>query len=500
VRQDSPAEHRAVFPERGKLKDDGVAHACAARRVVAVSPVARSYDGPMPPGLRELAERTPPQRERYVDLLRALAILVVVLGHWMVIVVTGGEGGMDGFSALEVLPWGRPITWLVQVMPVFFMVGGFANAASLTSRTRRGGDAGDWLLDRSARLVPPTTALLVTLAAAALVARLAGIDPATVGQAVGLASILLWFLLVYLVVVFLTPLMHRLHRWAGLAVPLVLAGLLVAGDVTRLMSGASMPQLGNYLFAWLAVHQIGFAWQDGTLPVRSKVAVPLLVGGAAAAVLLTVAGPYPVSMVDVPGTSFRNLSPPTLALLALATAQLGLVLLLRDAGNRWIRRPGPWMAVIAVNSVILTVLLWHMSAFVVVAAAVYASGLFPLPQPSEDTGAWLLWKLPWLAVLFVVLGALVAVFGRIERRGSPRGRSGAATRGWWAPTALGRPRSRATATTVGYAACVLGLLGAAHTGAAEQGPLGLPAAALASFLAGAALLHAARAARDRRAG
>lgn len=84
------------------------------------------------PGLRELAERTPPQRERYVDLLRALAILIVVLGHWMVIVVTGGARRLDGFSALEVLSWGRPITWLVQVMPVFFMVGGFANAASLT--------------------------------------------------------------------------------------------------------------------------------------------------------------------------------------------------------------------------------------------------------------------------------------------------------------------------------------------------------------------------------
>ena len=105
--------------------------------------------------LREYAEHTPPQRERYVDLLRAVAILIVVLGHWMVIVVTSAtRGGVEGFSALEVLPWGRPITWLLQVMPVFFLVGGFANAASFTSHTRRGGGATEWLLDRSARLVP----------------------------------------------------------------------------------------------------------------------------------------------------------------------------------------------------------------------------------------------------------------------------------------------------------------------------------------------------------
>ncbi|MEV6958693.1 acyltransferase family protein [Streptomyces sp. NPDC051207] len=380
----------------------------------------------------------------------------------------------------------------MQVMPVFFMVGGFANAASLTSRTHGRSGVQDWLLDRSARLVRPTTALLVTLAAAALIARLAGVDPAQAGRAVWLASIPLWFLLVYLVVVFLTPLMHHLHRRAGLAVPLLLVGLVAAGDVARLAFDAPTLQLDNYLFAWLAVHQIGFAWQDGTLPVRPEVAVPLLMGGAAVAVLLTVTGPYPVSMVDVPGAPLGNLSPPTLALLALATAQLGLVLLLRDAGNRRMRQLRPWRAVIAVNSVILTVLLWHMSAFVLVAVAVYASGLFPLPQPPGDTAAWLLWKLPWLAVLLVVLGALVAVFGRIERRGVRRGE--VTSRSWWTPTTLSRLRLRATATTVGYVACALGLLGMAHAGPANHGPFGLPTAALASFLAGAALLRAARAA------
>jgi peptidoglycan/LPS O-acetylase OafA/YrhL len=461
--------------------------------MVAIFAGHPSYDGHMP-GLRELAERTPPQRERYVDLLRALAILIVVLGHWMVIVVTGGVRGLDGFSALEVLSWGRPITWLVQVMPVFFMVGGFANAASLTSRTRRGGGVQDWLLDRSARLVGPTTAFLLTLAAAALLARLAGVDPAEVGRAVWLASVPLWFLLVYLVVVFLTPLMHRLHRRASLAVPLVLVGLVAAGDVARLAFDAPTLQLGNYLFAWLAVHQIGFAWQDGTLPVRPRVAAPLLVGGAAVAVLLTVAGPYPVSMVDYAGLRLSNLSPPTLALLALATAHLGLALLLRDAGNRRLQRLGPWLSVITVNSVILTVLLWHMSAFVLVALAVYASGLFPLPQPPGDTGAWLVWKLPWLVMLFTVLGALVAVYGRVERRGL---RSGAvAPRGWWTLRTLDGSRLRATVTTVGYAACVLGLLGVAVAGPSARGPLGLPTAALASFLVGAALLRAARAAAD----
>ncbi|MFC8146815.1 hypothetical protein ACFUKV_34535 [Streptomyces paradoxus] len=62
------------------------------------------------------------------------------------------------------------------------------------------------------------------------------------------------------------------------------------------------------------------------------------------------------------------------------------------------------------NSVILTVLLWHMSAFVLGALTVYACGLFPLPRPAGDTGAW-------LVMLFTVLGALVAAFGRVGRLG-----------------------------------------------------------------------------------
>lgn len=447
--------------------------------------------------LRAYAERTPARRERYVDLLRAVAILVVVLGHWMVVVVTGGARGVDGFSALEVLTWGRPITWLMQVMPVFFIVGGFANAASLTSHLRGGGGVGDWLLDRSARLVRPTTVLLVTLAGGALAARSAGVGPRQVGRAVWLASIPLWFLLVYLVVVFLTPLMHALHERAGLVVPLVLVALVGAGDAARLAFDAPVLQQGNYLFAWLAVHQIGFAWQDGTLQVRPRVAAPLLVGGTAVAVALAVPGPYPVSMVDVPGAALRNLAPPTLALLALATAQLGLVLLLRDAGERMLRRPGPWMTVIAVNSVVLTVLLWHMTALVLTIAAVHACGLLPLPRPPQDTGVWLLWKPVWFVGLFTVLGVLVAVFGRIETRGLRHG--AAAAHRWWTPRALGRPWPRAAATVVGYGACVLGLLAVATAGPADRGPLGMPIWGLAVFLAGAALLRAARAAGSRRA-
>jgi peptidoglycan/LPS O-acetylase OafA/YrhL len=50
--------------------------------------------------LRELAERTPARRVRHVDLLRAVAIVTVIVGHWLVIAIEDKEG-LRRFSALQ---------------------------------------------------------------------------------------------------------------------------------------------------------------------------------------------------------------------------------------------------------------------------------------------------------------------------------------------------------------------------------------------------------------
>ncbi|RQX49066.1 acyltransferase, partial [Micromonospora chalcea] len=209
--------------------------------------------------LRQLAQRTPPGRERYIDLLRALAITMVVLGHWGVTVIGYDNGRPAGHSALADLRWAWPLTWVAQVMPVFFLVGGYANAASLTSRRRRGGSATGWLVDRSARLIRPTTVLLLVLAAGAGIATLRGADAAQVREVIWFATIPLWFLVAYVAVVALTPPMYALHRRFGLAVPVALVVLVALGDLGRLLGPAVLAD-GNYLLGWLAVHQVGFAW------------------------------------------------------------------------------------------------------------------------------------------------------------------------------------------------------------------------------------------------
>jgi hypothetical protein len=445
--------------------------------------------------LRELADRTPASRERYVDLLRAVAIITVVLGHWLISGVGYDERGRPtGHSALDSLPWAFPITWVVQVMPVVFIVGGYANAASLASQRRRSGTAVTWLLSRTGRLVRPTSALFLFLVVGAVVAQALGIDPDLVRMAVWDASIPLWFLAAYLVVVLATPLMYAVHRRYGWLVVAVLVVLVALGDVARLR-GTAMLGAGNFVFGWLAIHQIGFFWYDGRLRFGVRTGVPVLCGGLAALLVLTLIGPYPVSIIDVSGQRLQNASPPTLALLAAAVFQLGVVILCHGPAERWLQRARPWRGVVAVNSVVFTLFLWHMGAVVLLVGVLAALHL--LPTPAIASTAWWLWRVPWLLLLIVALAPLVAIFGPLESR--PRLQSvraqpqQPARRGpRWLRRALAGAVTLVPLTAVAFGAVIIGLL--INSVAPRTGSylLGMPTLAFVAYLAGAAVLRVLR--------
>ncbi|OHV44930.1 acyltransferase [Pseudofrankia sp. BMG5.36] len=440
--------------------------------------------------LRELAEQTPPSRERYVDLLRAVTIVLVVLGHWLVSVITHNEQGqLAGHAALESMTWMYPFTWLVQVMPLFFIAGGYANAASLAAHRDRGGHAITWLQNRGARLLRPTTTFLVVLATVALVAQPLGADREMARLAIWFATIQLWFLSAYLAVVLLTPLMYWLHGRFGWGVVVVLVVLVTLGDVARFHGHGDMAD-GGYIYGWLVIHQIGFFWRDGRLPFRPRVWAPLLFGGLAAVMALTLAGPYPVSMVDVPGREPHNASPPTVALLASTAFQLGLVMMLHGPAQRWLRQR-PWQAVVGTNMVILTIFLWHMCAVLLLVGLLNAVGA--LPTPAAGTVSWWIWRLPWFLMLAVILAGLVAVFGRIEMRGT---RQAAASRlPPWLTRALTSPVPCLVLTLAAFAGAAAGLISNNVAPARAHYRVGMPLGGLLAYLAGAALLRLLRSAR-----
>jgi hypothetical protein len=426
----------------------------------------------------DLARRRDEHRDRAIDLVRAVAVVPVVLGHWLVIAVTGTGVDLDGVNLLGELGWTHLLSWLFQVMPVFFFVGGYANAASFDRHRRSGGDRTAWVLGRYDRLVRPTAALLATLVSVAVVARALGVDTETAATGAWLATVPMWFLLVYLVVVAVAPWAIAAHRRWGLAVPLVLAGSVAAGDWGRYGLGDPRLAEASYILMWAAVHQVGVAAQAARDRPLTAVGLGVAAGGLGLLIGLVTLGPYPVSMVSVPGGD-QNSEPPTLALLALALTQVGLVLAVVERARRWLDVPRRWVVVTATNTVVLTVFLWHMAAALIAALVLHGTGW--LAPETIGSGTWYLQRIPWVLTCAAALIVLVTVFSRVET-GAVGLRSG---------SRVEHPAARA-AVVLGVAALLVGLVSIALTGPGSTAPLGLPTPALVAVAVGCGLLAGVR--------
>ncbi|GAA0918184.1 hypothetical protein Vau01_001760 [Virgisporangium aurantiacum] len=394
-----------------------------------------------------LAKATPVTRDRYIDLLRVLSLGVVVLGHWlMAVVVVGADGSVRATNLLAVQPALQPVTWLLQVMPVFFLVGGFSHATACASLERRGGRYADFVRSRAGRLLRPTAVFAGVWLVLALLIELLGADTGVLKLATRVVAQPLWFVGVYLGIVALAPAMLRLHRWSGRWAPVVpLAFGAAAGlvDVARFAYDVPYVAFLNLAFVWLGVHQVGFLYADGLFRNR-RLPLVLLVTGLAGTVLCTTVGPYPTSMVGMPGEKVSNMSPPTFALAMCAVSLIGLTMLLRGPVTRWLDRPAVWRGVIAANGLAMTAFLWHLTAMFLATAAVLAVGV---TLPAVGSGAWWLLRPVWLGVLVALTAALVAAF-----RGADRPRA----------TTVG---ARGTGFAIGgMVLCTLGVLGFSAVG------------------------------------
>ncbi|MGC2239915.1 MAG: acyltransferase family protein [Acidimicrobiia bacterium] len=362
--------------------------------------------------IRRMAEATPPDRNRVVDLLRACSILVVVFGHWLMAAITVEDGNLIPGHLLILADWTHPLTWVFQVMPVFFLVGGYANGLSWRSARRRGDTYGGWLRARLRRLALPVVPLLLFWTAGGWLALRLGLDWETLQLASQVALVPTWFLAAYVVIVTIAP--AGLWLWERWGWWTILAGLALAGICDYLSISAGIVPVGflNYVFVWGTVHQIGYAWLDGTIegtPIRLVMAGI----GLAATLLLVVLGPYPVAMVGLDTTEITNSYPPRVTLAFLGMFQSGLALALEPLLQRWMSRLRAWTIVVGVNARIMTLYLWHLTAMVIVIGLSLLVGGLGL-QIEPLTGTWWLVRPIWFAVLGLITVALIALFGRFE--------------------------------------------------------------------------------------
>jgi hypothetical protein len=338
-------------------------------------------------------------RDRVLDLTKSFALLVVVLGHALAWDVSTGEPA----SVLDLRPDLRWVTWLLQVLPLFFAAGAVSNLASW----RRRGVEEDFWRRRIGRLATP--AVLYATVWTAVLLPLAAWSP-TVELVGRYFAQLLWFLGVYAAIVVAVPLTAR---WVE-SPRRTLTSWLVVIIVVDLVRWKLAPSLGwvNMLLVWGWLHQLGYS-----LPALRAVNRPALVSGGlvafAAALGVAVVGPYSTSMVSIAGDpGLSNLSPPTVVLALYGLAQvlvLAAVWPVLDMALRW--RPA-WLVVAGFGSRALEVYLWHVPLVGVVAGCAWLLEL----GPSPFSRPW--WALHVAAAAAVVTGAwlLGGPMGRVSRR------------------------------------------------------------------------------------
>ncbi len=401
--------------------------------------------------LSDLAGAAKVGRNRAVDFYRAIAMLAVAFGHWMVIVAyRDSDGSTVTGNGLEFVPSFAYATWILQVMPLFFMVGGYASAASLDSKGMGGLDGGrastsgarsTWIASRLARLLPPVAALaafwLVALAAGAVTG-----TGALIGAGAVAAAIPLWFVANYTADIILAPHVLPWFRRSPLGTAAVGLGLFAFFEALHLLGPALLEPVGlgwvtkaahvNWIIGWFLFQILGFAWRDGLLPTGRRLAVTAAALWALAIAVVAV-GPWPVSMVHFPGLAFSPTHPPSLALLLFGSAQSATAIAAAPRITVWLeRRANAWKAVVAANSMAMSVYLWHMTTGVITLAVFDLTGLLSISAFTATPGSltWFLAKIPFVVVSMMLLGLALPRLARIERDALLSPKADWPDRGW----------------------------------------------------------------------
>ncbi|EWC63805.1 hypothetical protein UO65_0894 [Actinokineospora spheciospongiae] len=410
-------------------------------------------------------------RAAYLGLVRLLSLGGIVLAESVL-----------AFGPLLSVPvadlW--PVTWLLQLVPLFFFAGGNSNLLAWRAARAAGTGYGGYLARRVSWLIRPVLAFVTAWLVVPLSLDLLDAPDAVVAAFGRLVAQPLWLLGLYLLVVGAAPVAQWAHERAPLLTPAALAagvvGLAVAG------SGSVAAHLGGIVLA-LFFGQLSFLYADGTL-WRPRRRVPAVVAAGALlglVLLTTVFGSSPGLIAEPAETA--SFVPSAPAVLLLGLAQVCLVVAPGPAGVRAVARGAAVRAVRFARSAPMTVYLVYLCALLLLAGVVgalrwtRAAGWVPSPRTLAAIG-----------LLAVPTALAFLLFERHRHTPEPVAEHP-------------RPGSRweVVAATLGTAYGALGIVGFAVTGLTGTGHgavvLGMPMDPMAGvihLLLGWYLLHSVR--------
>lgn len=320
--------------------------------------------------------------------VRSFALVVVVLWHWMFATIRWDANGPHAGNPLHLVRGGFMLTWILQVMPLFFVVGGMASIGSFERHRSQGRRPQDWVHKRTKRLVLPVLPLVAAICVVKLFA-----SPWLFGLVL-LAVSPLWFLAVYVPLTLLTPFLAWAHRRAPLHSLGLSVGIVIALQYVRFamnLGGLSIC-LASFVAVWGTVFQLGFFASRCVASRRMSIAA------ASAGLLGLAAGPisgYSLSMVTTVHDVRSNMGPPTIQVIFLALLQIGLLGLnwrriTQLTNRRRVRAAARW-----IDARQMTIYASHLPIWVAVLAALRTT---PLALPNTATAGWILARPVWLVV------------------------------------------------------------------------------------------------------
>lgn len=355
-----------------------------------------------------------PTRDTGIDLLRALCVLGVVLLHAIMVGVTVTDAGPLFENASDGSWWIAPLSWLLQVMPLFFVIGGFSGLLAYRRRQRRGGTATAFVAGRLHRLLRPAIFTVAVIGLALAVLTVVGVPADLIATAGFRYGQPLWFLGVFVLCQALLPLLAAAHERAPLATIGSLAATAALVDAVRAASGVDGLGFLNLAFVWVTLQQLGFFLADGRIDALSRRTRILAVAGATALLAVTfVTGVYSPDLI-------ANINPPTAALLLVGVVHTGLLSLHRERIERFSRRPRAAAFTAFVTRRAMTIYLWHMPVLLTMAGLSAAFALLTgADLPALGSVNWWAGRPLWLLTALALTAVVAMAFTRFETQAAP---------------------------------------------------------------------------------
>jgi hypothetical protein len=422
---------------------------------------------------------------RYLGFLRILSLTGIVLAESVLALAYWGPAQAA---------WVWPLTWLLQLVPLFFLTGGHANLLAWRAADGYSG----YLTERIGWLIRPVLAFVTAWLVVPLSLELLQAPEEAIAAFGRIVLQPLWLLGLYLLVVAALPVMLRLHRRRPLATPVALLAITVA--IALAGRGSVAAHAGGIVIA-LLFQQLAFHYADGRLwriprPVLIATAIAALVG----LVLLTTVGGFAKLLIAEP-TEYASFAPSLLGMLLVGFIQVSLVALPRERGVRAVARSAVARGVAVLRAAPVTTYLFFLCAMLLLAGMIAAARTAALPSNGTD---WLIQPRQILAIALIAVPTLLA-FLLIERRVPPA--VGPLDEPEPGPPDRFAGQLDAVAAALGVAYGALGILGFAATGitGSSQPPalLGLPLDPMGNLihlLLGWYLLHCVRGGTSARPG